>query len=878
MSITPSVSSARALLSPNGYISNEQGQRTPGTSPSIYTFSKSLPSAKLPNDGLNLNPDELFTKYAVSEVRVVQHRLRADADAKQEELRLMVGERYRDLLQASSSIISIAKSSRHVCEALEECRDVIISQNDLPLPPVTATASSVSDRHLYTLQVLSAHMRILLDAPEHLWRLIERKKYLPAAWLFLLARVVYQALVRNDDADEQSWISEGIDVSAEFPLVQRQWEMVSQFRSQIIHKSTLSLREASISTEDTCAILVTLHLLDSRPLNETLAALLLQRSKTLQSILTWNSDGGIPNLSHNSNGNATERKSQDVVTSVPVREMTQIVKKALNIISQSVCTARSIFQHEASELSLIGRVLESIHADSSKLDGSSQRLPDELYLSTESLLASLTSSANFQLLPSTIRSYKPYVDLNSSSTFLAQPQFSQKVQAWFQQSTNLWQTCAGGWLTGLQTVKEVWTLRSSIRRWIMASGLKEEEKVDLSSTTDSLCHERIVRIWTQTLTGAEALFKSRLNSYVSEPQPDISPLDFLFQSTPVPILSQTLKSFVDTSFQKYQLALKRQLLGRSAQLDHVLSALEQCARTIQHDFSIVKAGTGGDEKTKPFVNQLTEAYQPAANILSINVISIIDKMVLDATDNATGSTANGLVFLSRVTEDLASASLFVENIACSHYAGQEFKSKLALSNTKIIQKWRETIVTQIIRDSHFLRGKHPSESATPDGPSPQLVQSLLSVSDSTRRLGIACHPARQKVVVQDTLRLLITSWINEGWENYGNQALHDLAFLRKIADAYGSEWEDISALLAGKLKANASDSTDHENIESCASEYLARTQTLFSGLLPSLSETAPESQLLQFGVPSTRQNYHSVLDLAKPSPRFGMLLVGNTDR
>ena len=68
------------------------------------------------------------------------------------------------------------------------------------------------DRHLYTLQVLSAHMKILLDAPEHLWRLIEHKKYLPAAWLFLLARVVYQALVRNDDTDEQSWISEGIDV------------------------------------------------------------------------------------------------------------------------------------------------------------------------------------------------------------------------------------------------------------------------------------------------------------------------------------------------------------------------------------------------------------------------------------------------------------------------------------------------------------------------------------------------------------------------------------------------------------------------------------------------------------------------------------------
>ena len=75
MSVTPSISSARSLLSPSG-IHNEQNQRTPGISPSVYSFSKSLPSAKLPNEGLSLNPDELFTKYAVSEVRAVQHRLR----------------------------------------------------------------------------------------------------------------------------------------------------------------------------------------------------------------------------------------------------------------------------------------------------------------------------------------------------------------------------------------------------------------------------------------------------------------------------------------------------------------------------------------------------------------------------------------------------------------------------------------------------------------------------------------------------------------------------------------------------------------------------------------------------------------------------------
>lgn len=69
-----------------------------------------------------------------------------------------------------------------------------------------------SDAHLQTLQILSAHIKLLLDAPEHLWRLIERKKYFQAAWLFLLARVVHRALVRDDDQDEESWGNQGIDV------------------------------------------------------------------------------------------------------------------------------------------------------------------------------------------------------------------------------------------------------------------------------------------------------------------------------------------------------------------------------------------------------------------------------------------------------------------------------------------------------------------------------------------------------------------------------------------------------------------------------------------------------------------------------------------
>ena len=108
-------------------------------------------------------------------------------------------------------------------------------------------------------------MKLLLDAPEHLWRLIERKKFFQAAWLFLLARVVHRALVREDEQDEGSWSHQGVNVlvrmlnplrahltsylQSQFPLIQRQWDVISQFRFQIVHKATLALREDSSSVE-----------------------------------------------------------------------------------------------------------------------------------------------------------------------------------------------------------------------------------------------------------------------------------------------------------------------------------------------------------------------------------------------------------------------------------------------------------------------------------------------------------------------------------------------------------------------------------------------------------------------------------------------------
>jgi len=74
------------------------------------------------------------------------------------------------------------------------------------------------DTQLRILQSVAAHVKLLLDTPEHIWRLLEKKKYLHAGWLFLLARIIYQALVRDDAENEADWTSHGIDVLVRGPV------------------------------------------------------------------------------------------------------------------------------------------------------------------------------------------------------------------------------------------------------------------------------------------------------------------------------------------------------------------------------------------------------------------------------------------------------------------------------------------------------------------------------------------------------------------------------------------------------------------------------------------------------------------------------------
>lgn len=84
-------------------------------------------------EATSIGVDGLFAKFGVKEVRSIAVRGRAKAESKREELRTMVGERYRDLLGAADSIVRMRKSSSvlldRLARARQECdRDAMLSR------------------------------------------------------------------------------------------------------------------------------------------------------------------------------------------------------------------------------------------------------------------------------------------------------------------------------------------------------------------------------------------------------------------------------------------------------------------------------------------------------------------------------------------------------------------------------------------------------------------------------------------------------------------------------------------------------------------------------------------------------------------------------
>lgn len=968
------------------------GPKTPNTG-SKFAVANGPASAKQPpgeEDLSRLEPDQMFARFAVAEVRALKKRLRTDADSKQEELRLMVGERYRDLLQASSAIVSISETSQKVQSTFEDIKDSCDTSKEvrslksghkrvqsMAAFPGSRGRPALQDSQLVTLHSLAAHLKLLLDTPEQLWRLLERKKYLQAAWLYLLARVVYRALTQDDeDEQEVPWSKEGIEILDQFPLVQRQWDTISSFRSQISYRASQSLRDlpspspsAPTSPPYTSAAetLMSILLLDSLPLSDTLSLFLSQRTKTLQAVYSSHRPLGAGDRSPAIS--KSRKKNQELAASLlrspnqqsmtfsqaasPVdmsanpsfrltgmtpdpemekalagrrrrdkalKQVRNSLRRSVDILAATLGAIREIYGGGSREKPLIGELLENAALPSS-LDSSTA-------VDTPSLLKSLPSSTLLiRYLPPSIQSYAPFIDTTSPSSQLSPSAIASASSEWHRTSLHSLEDKVSEWLQDLDAISEVWSLwtgllpsDSSSDPWRETLTAKERE--ELLKAIQQACVKRVKELWKDKLAAIEASIVSQVKRCIeilqkeddgkTEREYDINPPSFYFSPDFLDALSGMTKgaapvlSSVETSsatlVQNCKNALHQRVLNRTPLLNSVLEAVESMAKELWDDLAALEGPLG---QTRNVAEPLLASYRPEAQLSALEMVKSLQSLLLEFTPTLVSLINTRVsVFIGKVALILATDSSFVEYLVPDESGRQTFCSEMSSVHDSSLDVWRSYTVHAALQEWRPMFNHPGTASSKPSTLSTNLSKALQTLAISIQQLGFARHTVSSKQVPKRLLEgfcIAVASEIPESADGVTTQILWDLLFLsrlcavhqdRKYDSALSTVLERVKASILSKVEDAEAFNT---HLESTVDLQLSRSQLLLGLLLPtsravsSLSvpptpgltgsrfKTGSSALASQSLPPPAEKDFQLAMEIAKPSSRFGMLLVPSVD-
>uniref|UniRef100_A0A6M2DMV3 Conserved oligomeric Golgi complex subunit 1 n=1 Tax=Xenopsylla cheopis TaxID=163159 RepID=A0A6M2DMV3_XENCH len=229
----------------------------------------------------DINAELLFEQKSINEIEQIRIKLQHEIEKKREELRTMVGERYRDLIQAADTIAEMKHTAANVVNYVRE---------------IKTTCENSHERGFFKLQIMNprihrsvvdfsqksiaAQIQILIIVPEKIWMCIENEDFLGAVELYLFAQYISTGL--------QFRINDEIHLDKNLnwtEVAQRQWNMISSFKDTIKNACNDALKSSDIKSESAVQCLCTLSLLQDTPLSNILNAFIDLRIEALDVIL-----------------------------------------------------------------------------------------------------------------------------------------------------------------------------------------------------------------------------------------------------------------------------------------------------------------------------------------------------------------------------------------------------------------------------------------------------------------------------------------------------------------------------------------------------------------------------------------------------------------
>lgn len=234
-----------------------------------------------PKNGHIMGTDALFEENTIKEIQEIEKKLRNDIERKKEELRQMVGERYRDLMEAADTITEmrdIAESVTSHIKAMEEHCTALqqhnVSSGILNSVKLKVAEKRKKDEMLYSIASLT---KILMDTPAKIYMSIESRDYLSGMLHYFLARHIHSLFLLEP-------IFQSHKVFQHFPIINRQWTAVNAFQHILLQSCQTVLEDKDVDAKDVVEPLCCIAFLSDSSPKDVLHKVLETRRVALQSI------------------------------------------------------------------------------------------------------------------------------------------------------------------------------------------------------------------------------------------------------------------------------------------------------------------------------------------------------------------------------------------------------------------------------------------------------------------------------------------------------------------------------------------------------------------------------------------------------------------
>uniref|UniRef100_A0A7S1NGN3 Conserved oligomeric Golgi complex subunit 1 n=1 Tax=Eutreptiella gymnastica TaxID=73025 RepID=A0A7S1NGN3_9EUGL len=195
------------------------------------------------------NMNDVFQTYTVDQLRVYVTTTRKEVRNKQDELRQLVGDRYRDLITASDMIVDMGTV----------CKDLITLYDRPAIDQINAIPTSIVElQKSKALKKRQDHVDYLLrtatDANQQIWQWMDAGMYLEATMTYLQAQTAMEAAVKilktNASQESEASAKVGVDLQHAAKLTKRLKGLPQIILSQSAHSiSTLKAPTHSIPSQ-----------------------------------------------------------------------------------------------------------------------------------------------------------------------------------------------------------------------------------------------------------------------------------------------------------------------------------------------------------------------------------------------------------------------------------------------------------------------------------------------------------------------------------------------------------------------------------------------------------------------------------------------------